>query len=215
METIMSFGRLLIILEGADGSGKTTLAKELARRYGYQYTRQPNDKGVLGHLRDIVKTADPDSLDELSRQLLHACSHIYDLVGFTKSRDSYVMDRSPHSTVAYSKALSLNESQIDLLRFVNYGTYKETIPHLFDGVLYIYVTSDGNFREIDNSHYELNCSQVNIRKAYDDIFTDLAAGKDMFHPRQINIKVTNIVGEYENTLNILSKEITNYNNSIQ
>ncbi|SIO93961.1 deoxynucleoside kinase [Vibrio spartinae] len=142
----------LVILEGVDGSGKTTIGKLLKDSLNCDFLIQPNGSNKLGFLRDILKSNDKE-FDKLARQLLHTCSHIvdyYDLI--TSINKTIIMDRSYISALVYSSAQGENNKNIQLLKSIHNSVYGN-LSDKFD--IYIIILEKGNRIEtLDNSYYE-------------------------------------------------------------
>jgi thymidylate kinase len=98
-----------IIIEGPDGSGKTTVAKEVASRLGAPYIRCPGSTKIGEFLRPLLKNC--RDADPIVRALLFAA------VDYDAQRDVFdaVFDRSGISGLVYRLAANEPETT-ELLR---------------------------------------------------------------------------------------------------
>lgn len=122
------FGRLLVF-EGADGVGKTTLAHELVRKLNAigvpsLYVSFPGrEQGGLGKLvYDLHHgqvSSDLQSLHPISRQLLHVASHIDLITRVIRPALEHgtwvILDRYWWSTWVYGKLSDASESALNLM----------------------------------------------------------------------------------------------------
>jgi deoxyadenosine/deoxycytidine kinase len=134
----------LIVLEGSDGVGKSTLAKDLYEKMGSLYTRtmrQPASDSPLGFLRDVSKF-DP-SFGPFERQLLIACSHVWDAATFDQSRD-VVMDRCWISGMVYGGLGGVSKENLHLLAKIYQSVYLRALKHY--QVLIVHVNPGRTFR---------------------------------------------------------------------
>lgn len=138
---------LYIVLEGIDGSGKTTIAKRLHEYLTEKYpknnvvtTYHPGSTALGNHLRKLVKNpAQFDKnirIDNLSRQMLH----FVDTIAFNKTilepeldRGSIIIaDRSTYlSSMIYGKATGLTLNDISRL-FMVQPPRKADLVFVFD-----------------------------------------------------------------------------------
>src|ERR1700677_1365004 len=92
---------LFIVLEGADGTGKTTAAKNLAKSLGAKYIATPPPK-----FREIRNVVDKDvSVGVRFLFYLTGVLHASDIVRQTLANQPVVCDRYIASTIAYHRAL--------------------------------------------------------------------------------------------------------------
>jgi len=76
-----------IVIEGADGSGKTTIAKQLAKQYNAIYTAEPTDA----------------SIDTLEGYIEDRKKHDIQIKGWLKEGKNVVCDRYKYSTLVYQQ----------------------------------------------------------------------------------------------------------------
>lgn len=101
---------LFITIEGAEGSGKTTVAKQITEKLqkeGYKvvYTREPGGVEIAEKIRDIILDVNNTKLDPRSEALLYAASRRQHLVEKVEPalEQGYVVicDRFLDSSLAY------------------------------------------------------------------------------------------------------------------
>lgn len=105
-----------IVVEGLDGVGKTTFAKELAVHLGGVYTREPGGTPAAELLRNVIKddavgienNQDAEILMVFAARIYHA-QHIRRLLD---AGTTVVCDRWIHSTVLYQ---GTTEERIDTI----------------------------------------------------------------------------------------------------
>lgn len=110
----------LLVLEGVDGSGKTTLARSLAqvlsaRGYEVVSTREPTDGPYGRQIRALAATGRGAVTAEEELQLFHQDrqAHVAQVVRPALDRGAVVIqDRSYFSTIAYQGERGLDRSQI-------------------------------------------------------------------------------------------------------
>jgi len=182
--------RKLVILEGADGVGKSTLSHIIADKWGYASLRQPTDSPPLGFIRDIVKSTDND-MSFFNRQLLHACTHIFDLIRMGDFDQNVIMDRSPYSGLAYSHA-ALFEWQYDIVKKVNLAAYHERLAKLFDQVVVLFVTTNDNLKP-DRDEGDIYEQKLhNMKEFYETLYGDIHTDPLLkLHPNQVTWRYKN------------------------
>lgn len=112
----------LIVFEGNDGVGKTTIANELSKRlslYGAKVFSSPGKErdGSLGQFvyqyHDGQKTVITETIPPLSLQMLHVAAHISNytnvIIPWIKRGNVAILDRWWWSTVAYGKAFGIDD----------------------------------------------------------------------------------------------------------
>lgn len=101
----------LIVIEGMDGAGKTTQAKELVKRlnksgYNASYTKEPTDQVVGQFIREKILSGDME-VDPLALQYLFNADrvmHMKKIEALLEKGMVIVMDRYFWSSVAYALA---------------------------------------------------------------------------------------------------------------
>lgn len=95
----------LIVFEGIDGCGKSTVAKAVAEALGDRavLTREPTDSWI----GEAVRKGDPDDISPFTDALLFMADrarHTVEMAALVKEGRTVVCDRYYHSTVAYQAA---------------------------------------------------------------------------------------------------------------
>lgn len=89
----------LIVIEGIDGAGKTTVSRKIRDRHGFKYMKQPEDTWV----GDAARRALHENVEPESDLFLHMAAHANQQKRLKSqlSRTNVVMDRYYHSRIAY------------------------------------------------------------------------------------------------------------------
>ena len=161
---------MILIFEGADNTGKTTLSKKIAETIGWKWIREPNDQGEIGIIRDVVK--DPNvNLSPFVRQLLHSVSHIYDYITYSPP---LIMDRSWISALVYGKLLGLSKEQLDIIHILNYKTFSKFLTD--NGcipVIVVHIDLTKPLATSEKDYYESSLSWKRIRNTYRKVIDSL------------------------------------------
>lgn len=128
---------LFISIEGPEGSGKTTVAKnitEVLQKEGYKvvYTREPGGVGIAEKIRDIILDVNNTNLDPRSEALLYAASRRQHLVEkvqpILKDGAIIICDRFIDSSLAYQG--HARNIGIDEVFSINMFAVENTLPDL-------------------------------------------------------------------------------------
>lgn len=145
-----SYEGTLVALEGIDGSGTSTLTKNLRRgmdRKGYYslpldaiYTEEPSDNRYGGFVRDSLESDSEPSVADFFTFLADRVRHTQNTIEPQLSRGAAVIsDRYALSTYAYqSKVLDEQLGLVDPFQYIDELTGHFTIP----ADLYIYLDID-------------------------------------------------------------------------
>ncbi|MHB8605097.1 MAG: dTMP kinase [Thermoplasmatota archaeon] len=94
----------LIVCEGIDGSGKTTVSKALASALGARWTAEPTDTWLGEAVRRAVKDPDASPWTEAFLFMADHAAHVERVRGWLEAGQSVVSDRWCESTFAYQGA---------------------------------------------------------------------------------------------------------------
>jgi dTMP kinase len=193
----------LIIFEGPDGVGKTTLAKALHEHYSFQgvkckYMAFPgNEIGTLGYLvYDIHHHADKYGVENIpteSLQLLHIAAHIDSIENriIPALRESFlvILDRFWWSTWVYGVIGGADPKIIEAMVDIEKRVWAETHPSCV-----FLIDRENSFRKDEFSDH-----WVRLRSAYDEL--SLSEGKDILVKKVVNDK--SIQSSLDEVINII------------
>jgi len=107
-----------IVIEGIDGSGKTTIAKALVgylrdRGYKTHYTYEPSESPFIEFFKKIKDIIERDPLIDALIMTLDRAYHVrYEIEPYLSQGYIVVSDRYYYSTVAYQGAMGLDVNWI-------------------------------------------------------------------------------------------------------
>lgn len=162
----------LIILEGADGTGKSTQAQFLTEHYGAKLIEQPSRDNLVWFLREEAKR-NPD-YTAFERQLLIAISHVTD--SFTKflGIDHIVMDRSYLSGLVYGKLTGVDQKKMNLLTQVLATVYKNAAEaHGYEVSIVFFLGSD-RLDQPDSDIFESTLKWGHVNEHYKHMYDELS-----------------------------------------
>jgi len=116
-------GVKVLIIEGADGLGKTVISEKLGRILDWNLVHQPNPYNILGFIRNEVKEKENWGVAE--RQLLHTCSHLID---YLTVKPPVIFDRNWISTWVYSRAMGLDSDKLNVIVSINRKVFETSYP---------------------------------------------------------------------------------------
>ncbi len=161
----------LIVLEGPDGTGKSTQAEILAKRYNGKVIKQPSDDNLVWFLRTEAKKN--PNYNPFERQMLMAISHTVD--SFTKfnGEETIVMDRSYLSGLVYGHLSSVGKYEMALLTQVLATVYKNAVEGKFDVSIVFFLGSD-RLDKPDDDIFESTLKWGHINEHYKHMFNELS-----------------------------------------
>lgn len=201
--------RKLIVLEGADGTGKTTQSKLLQETLNARLVVQPAGDGPVGFLRDILKNR-PEGYNPFELQCLHTISHVVDVfTKFTNTEDEIlVMDRSHISLWVYGAVTIPRESHSKLytLLEIHYNLYREFLKEFQVYIVFLHARE----RQVPTTtdKYEESYSWRRVRMEYAQAF---GSKEYWFQPQEVlqGIDVTDLSPQqtHERILEIINARI--------
>ena len=168
----------LIVLEGADGVGKTTLCKLLCERltsegiptvyYAFPGCRKDSLGTLVYKVHHDPKSYCPAGLNPLSLQMLHVAAHIDCIEGYIlpalRSGMTVILDRSWLSTKIYGLAEGLSASALDKLLEIERSCWADvTTKRLF------VIHREVPLKQVPNRHW------LHIQSLYDDFLREKIA----------------------------------------
>lgn len=130
----------LIVLEGPDGVGKSTLAKALADERSSALLSFPGrDSGTLGGLvyqlhHEAQSVFNIPLIAETSLQLLHIAAHVdaieRDILPLIAKGTSVVLDRYWWSTLIYGRLRGVDESSLQSAIAIERNAWGDTVPSM-------------------------------------------------------------------------------------
>jgi len=127
---------LIVSVEGIDGSGKTTIAKEIERellKKGFRtlYTKEPTDSSLGKAIREIVLRNKSTQLPPLTQALLFNADRNYHInsiiIKALKEKKIVIIDRFIDSTLAYQGE---NEEFLNLITTINKIAVNSNYPDI-------------------------------------------------------------------------------------
>lgn len=98
-----------IVVEGFDGSGKTSTAKWLEQELGYKYTKSPT--GVFAKARELFDDIQNISVTERLAFYTGDCIRVSEILRNESANRKIVLDRYYPSTVCYHESLRKDSTQ--------------------------------------------------------------------------------------------------------
>lgn len=162
--------KVVIILEGPDNVGKSSLAKELSSLFRAKLVAQPSEKNSVGFLRSTLKQSKM-KVNLFERQLAHTVTHVVDLLEEVEG-EVVILDRSPISASVYSRVMGLKGKKLKLIEDLNYAVYNNYFKKNNIHVVTVFVDNKKPFKEEDDVAYK-GLSFENLRSTYVEVLKDL------------------------------------------
>ncbi len=116
---------MLIVFDGLDGVGKTTLAKEIAKKFEAKYFRcfLPNDEMKL---KTLINNKE-NSINIHKNSIKYIEKRCCKILSFLKSNKNVVLDRYIYSSIAYYYAITKMEKNI--VKIIDYNDFNLLKPN--------------------------------------------------------------------------------------
>jgi GTPase SAR1 family protein len=183
----------IIVLEGPDGLGKTSLAQSLAAEYfnneaGYgrpvsaPILNSPSRTNTVKFLRGVTRGEEPwrGSLNAFERQCLHTMSNLVDFYEEFRGGRNLVLDRCHLSTLVYGLADGADKLWMEVLMDVHHkvaGRFADQYD-----VDIIVLDRDERFNAPDKSYHEAAIKWTDLRDLYRTFPRWCADGFYLFRP---------------------------------
>lgn len=175
-----------ISFEGNDGSGKSTQAKELARRlsqngYDVLLTREPGGTAIGERIRELLLTREHDEMDKLTEAQLYAAAraqHVRQVIKPALEAGKLVIsDRYVDSSLAYQGAG--RGLGIELVRAINAPAVGSCMP---DTTVFLRLhPEEGIYRAVRRREADrLEAAGEQFHQAVAAAFDTLMAGEERF-----------------------------------
>jgi len=193
----------LIILEGADGCGKTTQTNLIAQKLDAKIISQPSRDNLVGFIRDVAKK--DLTLNAFERQLLIAISHTVD--SFTKfdGESNIVMDRSFISGVVYGKMTGVPTPKMMMINQILSSIYLNAASGKYDTKIFFIVRPE-RLDNPDKDVFESSIKWEDLNKEYEDLYNKSETFKTPFFSMNEKRFIIRSSGSIQDTL----KEIWTY-----
>lgn len=204
---------IFITIEGPDGSGKTTIIKEIAKRLSdkginFMTTREPGGIDIAEQIREVILNTKNTAMDGRTEALLYAASrrqHLIERVIPALDEGKIVIcDRFVDSSLAYQGYA--RELGIDEVYSINKFAIEDTMPDVT--ILLDCSPEIGLDRVFKNQGREVNRLDLEDVKFHDKVYEGYKKIKKLFPNR---IKVVDANGSLEDSVssvwNIINKYI--------
>lgn len=187
---------MFITIEGTEGSGKTSVAKELYKRltengYAVIHTREPGGTPISESIRNIILDKNNTAMDGRTEALLYAASrrqHLVEKIWPALKEGKIVLcDRFLDSSLAY-QGYARNIGMDNVLN-INLFATEDTYPDLTlffiikpeDGLKRIALNKNREVNRLDLEklpfHQSVYDAFVNLSKKYSDRYVTIDASK--------------------------------------
>lgn len=160
----------LIVLEGPDGTGKTTQARLLAEHYNAKLISQPSEDNCVGFIRKLAKF--DKSFNSFERQLLIAQSHTVDAYTKFKGNGNIVMDRSYLSGFVYGELGNIPQEKIAVLSQILKNVYSDGLGDNWEVTILFFIPSQ-RLDKPDADIFESTIKWDDLKNVYERVYLDL------------------------------------------
>lgn len=167
----------LIVIDGPDGLGKTTLAESIISDLSASIVKQPSPDNIVGFIRGEVK--ENPNFTAMERQLLIAVSHTVDAFSRFTGSENIVMDRSYLSGLVYGKLTGVSNYNLVLIRQLLSTIYTKTMGEKYD-VHIIFVTGSKRFDQPDEDFFESSIPWDQLNNDYVALYNSMVGDDKLY-----------------------------------
>ncbi len=190
---------LFITIEGPDGSGKTTMVKELSKRLkkekiNHLTTREPGGIDIAEQIRNIILDPKNNTMDAKTEALLYAASrrqHLVEkIIPALESGKNVICERFVESSLAYQgygrqigieEVFSINQFAVD-----------GVMP---DVTIFLDIRPDVGLTRINRHRKNLDRLDLEGIEFHDRVYEGYSIVKDMFQDRMIVVDANRDIEE--------------------
>ena len=157
----MKIGRLIII-EGPDGVGKTTIAKKLVNKLNAKYFREPGSSKIGEEIRELLFKYGDDIHIDTQFYLFNAARNelfVKELQECFNRGEDVILDRSFLSSIVYQDCLY---KQLEVLSYILKNMECDFNMHLFYITLPLNIIEEGQISDANINI--LNISKQDVEK---------------------------------------------------
>jgi len=180
---------LFITIEGPDGSGKTTVVKELSRKLNevqidHLTTREPGGIDIAEQIRSIILNPYNTAMDSKTEALLYAASrrqHLVEkIIPALKAGKNVICERFVESSLAYQGYG--RKIGIDEVFAINQFAIDGVMP---DVTIFLDISPDVGLSRINSSRKHLDRLDLESIEFHKNVYQGYEIVKDMFKERII------------------------------
>ncbi|QVK18087.1 dTMP kinase [Mycoplasmatota bacterium] len=180
---------LFITIEGPDGSGKTTVVKEIAKKLNedqidYLTTREPGGIDIAEQIRNIILNPKNTSMDVKTEALLYAASrrqHLVEkIIPALEAGKNVICERFVESSLAYQG--HGREIGIDEVFAINQFAINNIMP---DVTIFLDISPDVGLSRITSNRKQLDRLDLESIEFHKRVYQGYEIVKNMFKERII------------------------------
>lgn len=203
---------LFITIEGPDGSGKTTVVKELSKMLNEKeidhiITREPGGIDIAEQIRNIILNPENTAMDSKTEALLYAASrrqHLVEKVNPNINNGKHVIcERFVESSLAYQGYG--RQIGIDEVYLINKFAIDGVKPDL---TIYLDIDPEIGLNRINNNRKSLDRLDLENIDFHERVYQGYQIVKEMFKDRIIVVNANRLLKDVtDDVYNIIVKKI--------